>query len=603
MRILTRLKLGTATAATAAATLALLFVCAIPSVTPAQQLGAAPTPAAEITRLGELMYRDGLLPSGEPMKAMIRGDVEVDGTSFSCVSCHLRSGIGSVEGQILSPPTTGNKLFKSYYQYNPTSPDEQKSKKSMMDNPSAKPLFRPAYDDAALAVAIVDGVNPAGRQLNAVMPRYMLDVRDMAIMTSYLKTLSAEVSPGVTPEEISFATVIAGDVPAAERTEMLAIVQGIINLHNSKAKVKNRYLNYGTSTKAAPFNYPNFTLTTWELKGPPATWRQQLDTYYRQKPVFALLGGLSASDWQPMHEFSEQNKIPCLLPITDLPVISATDWYTLYFNKGAYQEGETAARHLLLADRPAPAAPVVQVIEDSPVSRAAAAGFSDVWKEKGQTPLVTVALAAGEKITTARLQELVSREKPAAILLWTASGTLQALDGFARNSTPAVTFYVATALLKGDIFSLSENVRGVTNIIWPYRIDEGVAPFHVNARGWLKKQQVPTGQSRISTRLYALAKVLLEPFQVVKRDFNPAGRGSGLVIMEEQSEMMMHVKRNYFRDYLLDVIGMMADTDSLDYERISFGPGQRYVSKGCYITRLSPGPQPRLLKQSDWVIH
>ena len=602
MLILPRLKFGTAQLLAALATLSLLSVCAIPSTTFGQQ-EVPPAPTAETIRLGEQMYRDGLLPSGEPMKAMIRGDVEVNGTSFSCVSCHLRSGIGSVEGQILSPPTTGNKLYKPYYQYNPPPPDEQKSRKSMMDSPSAKPLYRSAYDDALLAAAIVDGVNPSGRPLNAVMPRYMLDVRDMAIMISYLKSLSAEVSPGVTPEEIHFATVIAGDVPEAERTELLAILQGIINLHNSKAKIKNRYLNYGTTTKAAPFNYPRFTLATWELKGPPATWRLQLETYYRQKPVFALLGGLSSSDWQPMHEFSEQNKIPCLLPMTDLPVVSATDWYTLYFNKGAYQEGEAAAHHLLLTERPSQSAPVVQIIEDSPVGRAASAGFTEIWKEKGNAPLVTVMLAAGEKISAARLQELSVREKPAAILLWTASGTLQALDAFAGSSAPTVPFYVASALLKGDIFSIPEKIRGVTNITWPYRIEEGAAPFHVNARAWLKKQQIPAGPGRISTRSYALTKVLLEPFQVVKRDFNPAGRGNGLVIMEEQSEMMMHVKRNYFRDYLLDVIGMMADTDSLDYERISFGPGQRYVSKGCYITRLSPGPQPRLLKQSGWVIH
>jgi hypothetical protein len=73
--------------------------------------------------------------------------------------------------------------------------------------------------------------------------------------------------------------------------------------------------------------------------------------------------------------------------------------------------------------------------------------------------------------------------------------------------------------------------------------------------------------------------------------------------MEEQSEMMMHVKRNYYRDYLFDVVGMMADSGSLDFERISFGPDQRYLSKGCYIVQLSPGPKPELIKRSDWVIY
>lgn len=560
-------------------------------------------PSEEIVRSGERMYRDGLLPSGEPMKALIRGDVEVDGRSFSCVSCHLRSGIGSVEGQILSPPTNGKKLYQPYYQYNPLPPDEQKSGKSMMNNPAAKPLFRPAYDDQTVAAAIIDGVNPTGRQLNAVMPRYLINEPDMAILIAYLKTLSAEPSPGVSRQEIRFATVIAGDVPAAEKTEMLATLRAIINEHNNKARIKDRYLNYGTTMKAAPFNYPKFTLATWELKGAESTWRQQLETYYSQAPVFALLGGLSSSDWQKIHEFSEQNRIPSLLPLTDLPTVSSNDWYTLYFNKGAYQEGETAARHLRLTTELTAGKPVVQIIENAPSARAAAAGFHAAWKEGGNSLPFTVSLAEGEKITGARLRELSAQTKPAAILLWTSAGTMPALEALAALGTEHVPVYVATALLKEDIFLIPEKARSFTNITWPYRIDGEEERFRINARSWLQRQKVPTGKSRISTRLYSLAKVLLEPFQVVKRDFNPAGRGNGLVIMEEQSEMMLHVKRNYYRDYLLDVIGMMADGNSLDYERISFGPGQRYISKGCYITRLSPGSRPHLVKMSDWVIH
>src|SRR5512139_3881610 len=60
---------------------------------------------AEIFSLGERMYRDGILPSGKVMDAYIHGDVEVDSTAFSCASCHLRAGLGSVEGGVVTPPT------------------------------------------------------------------------------------------------------------------------------------------------------------------------------------------------------------------------------------------------------------------------------------------------------------------------------------------------------------------------------------------------------------------------------------------------------------------------------------------------------------------
>lgn len=580
-----------------------LFLILLPLVSRAEPAESVSMPREEVMRAGERIYRDGMLPSGEEMQAVIRGDVFVPGSSFSCVSCHLRSGIGSIEGQILTPPTTGLKLYKPYYQYNPVIPDPTQPRKSMMDNPLPPPLFRPAYTDTTLARVISDGFNPAGRELDPVMPRYLLANQDMAILIAYLKELSAAHSPGVSKEEIRFATVIAGDVPAKESAEMLSILDALIKEHNRKAKRKNRYVNYGTHTKAAAFNYPDFVLSKWELTGSPSTWRTQLEEHYRRDPVFALLGGLSATDWQPIHTFSEENKIPCLLPLTDLPVISDTDWYTLYLSKGAYLEGEVAAFYLGRNSEFPAESKVLQVVEDSPRARAVAAGFQDAWKEQGLSAPLTLELAPGEQISVARVRSILSAEKPDAVMLWTSAGTAAALAAFDGKVKQPRRIHLSATLLHSFFKEIPEQVRPFTYISYPYRLGEGGDLFHLNSRVWLQKRSVPLSSSRISTRLLSLGKVLLEPFQVVKRDFNPAGRGNGQVIMEEQSEMMLHVRRNYYRDYLLDVIGMMADSNSLDYERLSFGPGQRYLSKGCYIVQLSKGAKPELIKMSDWVIY
>ena len=53
-----------------------------------------------------------------------------------------------------------------------------------------------------------------------------------------------------------------------------------------------------------------FTLTHWILKGAPETWRAQLEDYYQNEPVFALLGGISAGDWAPVHHFCEDKHLP-----------------------------------------------------------------------------------------------------------------------------------------------------------------------------------------------------------------------------------------------------------------------------------------------------
>jgi Na+-transporting methylmalonyl-CoA/oxaloacetate decarboxylase gamma subunit len=585
--------------------LTLFLVSASVPARAAEQSGSAPPASAEVMRWGEIMYRDGLLPSGEPMPAVINGDVKVPGNAFSCVSCHLRSGIGSVEGQVLSPPTNGKKLYKQYYQYDPIPQDYSKIKKTMWEGRGpVKPLSRPAYTDETLAAALRGGINPVGRPLKSAMPRYLLEDRDMAILIAYLKTLSDEISPGVDKQykRIRFATVIAGDVPAEDRTEMLAAVNAIIDHHNKNAKLRNRRQDLGTVIKDADFNYPMFTLSRWELHGPESTWRAQLDQYYRKEPVFALLGGISATGWQPIHEFSEHHKIPCLLPITDLPVISDTDWYTLYFNKGTYQEGDTTARYLALNSEPAADGSLLQIVEDSARARAAAAGFLDAWKYLGRTAPETLYLPAGQQISGDMLKSLSAKKHPGAIVLWTGSGTVSALETLAAGTEHSKMVFASSSLLQKDLWALPESVRGFTYISYPYRLDPGKDKYTVDSKSWLEKRKVPISDKRISTRLFSLSNVLLEPFLVVKRDFNPNGLGDGLVIMENQFETLMHVKRNYYRDYLYDVIGMFADKVSIDYERLSFGPGQRYASKGCYIVQLSSGTKPELIKKSDWVI-
>ena len=75
------------------------------------------------------------------------------------------------------------------------------------------------------------------------------------------------------------------------------------------------------------------------------------------------------------------------------------------------------------------------------------------------------------------------------------------------------------------------------------------------------------------------------------------------MLQQAISQGLNLINDNLYRDHLLDVMSMQMDVVVRDYERLSFGPGQRYASKGCYIIQLGPGEVPELIQKSDWVIY
>jgi len=413
-----------------------------------------------------------------------------------------------------------------------------------------------------------------------VMPRYPLDKRDMAILIAYLKSLSAVPSPGVTETTIRFATVVTEEVSGAERDAMLGPLERYLRSFNARAlreagKRKGPAGEGGVSRIAADPDLRQMSLARWELKGSPETWRGQLEEYYRKEPVFALLGGITTKEWRPIHEFSEDHAVPCLFPVTDLPFVS-NGWYTLYFSKGYYQEGETAARHLAREEDPDPGRTVVQVYPDTPEGNAFASGFRDAWSESGRGPLVDKAFPAGTKATREVLEQATGNERPAALVLWMGAEALMPLDAVAGKDGGISTIYLSATLLKEGLLTVPETLRDRTFITYPYGLPGSATGMMAPPPGG-KKPPPEITDRKIAGKVASLSSVLTEVF--------------------------MAWRSNFHRDYMFDIIDGSMLMVSSPYERISFGPGQRYASKGCYIVQLSKGATPELVKKSDWVVH
>ncbi len=544
-------------------------------------------PSAEALRLGERMYRQGVLPDGEPIQAMVAADVPVDGRMFTCVNCHQRSGLGSVEGPVITWPTNGKELFVPRRRTGAWNAAAETQGPGATERWSLPPQYqaadaRPAYTDETLARLLREGVDPAGRTLNRAMPRYRIGGRDMAVLTHYLKNLSGEADPGADENSIRFATVVTEGVPEADQQAMLAVLQAHIDAHNTQTRPHLRRARAGPFYKTEKYGaYRKFELDVWRLSGPRDSWRAQLDAYYQAKPVFALLGGIATGSWAPIHAFCEDGEIPCIFPITDQPVVSDSDWYTLYFSRGFYQGGEAAAGYLRTALDAGRDARIVQVYRAGSDGAVLAQGFRDSRKKFGQAAATQRVLGADEPVTDELWREIFAAERPAAVLLWLEAADLAAATGWmaAQESLQPMPLFVSWRLLAGDTSSIPDRLRDSVYLTYPRDLPADNARKLSVVQRWLKTRKIPVTNLDIQAQMYFLGWML------------PGA--------------ISHMRSEFFRDYFLEGFDMMRDQDYAIavFPRLTFGPGQRYAAKGCYIVQLGTGPEAELIRKSEWVIH
>lgn len=518
----------------------------------------------------ERMYLEGVLPSGEPMRANRQGTPQAPGTAFSCAGCHLRAGLGQWDGSILIPPINAANLFKPSYRYNPNLGEEERKDlpPQMRDT-----LRRPAYTELSLKAAIREGVDPAGRPLSEVMPCYQLDDHEADLLVGYLKELSRDFSPGADDTTLRFATVVTEGVSRQDRSAFLTTLEHQVRIHN------NLWPNYhGGSYRTLAMRetalaFRKWSLAVWELRGAAGTWRDQLEGLARQGPVFALLGGISYGDWLPVHEFAESHGIPCILPITDFPVTSGAGGRTLYFSGGFHLEGEAAAAHLAGDSR---GKPVLMIHQDSHEGRALAAGFREAWKERGRPAVREVPPLPAGPLNRAFLAHLLRQHRNATLVLWTGPESFPALAACASGPGLPAKVIMSATYLRDEVWNLPQNARRSLLLTYPYRLEQPVS-----AMGGPKPKA---------------------PVSLVTVDNDRRVRTRAFTVMQVVNEGVRRMGRDFYRDHFLDGIGLMEDKTDSDYPLLIFNPGQRFLAAGCYLVRLPQGPLHGFVRETGWAI-
>lgn len=571
--------------------LAACFLAALISLPALASPQEASTADDELLVIGRRIYREGVLPSGEPLRGLGEANVTLTGVEAACATCHRRSGYGSSEGPIEVRAITGPALFGDRVapiapgspavpvavadELGLTAAEVARNRARLLRDARAAQFFgtrqRPAYDDASLVHALQEGIDVTGSRMKASMPRYALDPASQVALTAYLRTLSAQVSPGVTDDRVHFATVIQPGSDPAQRRAMLDVFQTFIQDRNLGLRAQAQREQGGV--KRLGRKYRDWVLHVWDLTGSSDTWPRQLEAYYQAQPVFALLGGLGNANWRPIHEFSERFEVPCILPQTELPVLAKGDFYTVYLSRGVTLEAQALVKYLLNAGE---RGPVLQVFRQGEANVVGAGAFSEAWT--AATGAAPMDIPLEEDPDEAFWQRLSQQANGATLVLWLSNPDLELAQALTAAGSRVKAIYIFSSLLTTPRKGLTADATGQVRLVYPQD-----PPMLRDARvavvkRWLRNNGIAPGDEKVQMNAYLAATV------------------TGMLVT--------HGKDTYSREFLLERMEHRLGTalEPSIYPHLSLGPGQRFASKGSYIVAVGGANDQDLTPVSEWIV-
>ncbi|ESS66724.1 hypothetical protein MGMO_177c00150 [Methyloglobulus morosus KoM1] len=533
------------------------------------------------SKIGEQIYTLGITSSGDPLEGRTEGDIEFTDAHFNCAQCHRHSGYGSSEGGNFVMPITSSSLF------NPRSYSRTDLFKKLFTESQSKQFWarmrsayqRPAYTDVSLAAAIREGIDPSGRKLSPLMPRYKMNDTDMAGLVSYLKKLSSQNDPGVDEHSLYFATVVSKDANVDDKNAMLSTITKFFEWLNLATKGNLDHPNYSMNYRSDFLkSFRNWEHNTWELSENPDEWPKELAAYYEKKPVFALVGGMVKGDWTPIHKFCEKNRIPCLFPITDLPANEQASHYSIYFNEGLRLEAKTIAQYLSKDDVLTEPRSIVQFYSDEAQGEIPAKVLEQGLGAKKGIVTGSIRLTNLENFRQELSNYLQKYPQTDTIVVW--PGTLDdvIMTELESQTGSIKRVFLPSALVPSNLDKFSEDLIQKLYFSYPYDLPSVYHPHAFRARAWMDTRKIPWINPRIQLNTYY-----------------------ALYLLEYGVE---HVVEHFSRDYLIEFLEHEAEASINPgvFPRLSLGPEQRFASKGAYIVQLESSGEQLIKPVSSWIV-
>lgn len=523
---------------------------------------------------GRDLYQFGTLASGEPVLAQGFADTEIAGETAACVQCHRRSGFGSYEGGFYVPPVTQPYLFGGRQ----ISRDDRfralfmQAQTAEFRHQVRRIRDRPAYTLELLGKVLRDGVDPNGRTLEHLMPRYSLSDTDLNNLYAYLQTLSAEVSPGVSEPYVDLATIVHEDVDPARVEAMIGTMESFVDWFNTRTRGDLRLAGHSVYGSSLYTKYARlYRLHVWELSGPPETWRAQLEEYLREQPVFAMIGGQVDGSWAGISRFAEQNQIPTLFPITDLPgELGPLGGYTLYFNRGWYLEADLMLNWLRQEDT----MDVWQVVDQGSHGDEVAAYLQQQAGELDSR--FSIQSFDATRMPDMRQCNEPSRGDNTALVVWTRDPDVESIEAWRRCAGAGVIVLPAIVSSHSGLRTLEREAE--LRFSYPFALQNEFYPERHRARAWMNTRGLDYDAVDVQFKAYYAMSMFRDSFR--------------------------HLLDHYHRDYLVEVFEhqIQGSPNPGLFPEMELSPRQRYTSRSGYIVALAPEHRGGLEPVTDRVV-
>jgi mono/diheme cytochrome c family protein len=516
-------------------------------------LGWAQTHGAALNdaQWGERIYKSGLLADSSPLRGVRSDGVRVAGEQAACIQCHRASGLGGAEGNQLIPPIVGSILRAPGLR-----PLARRGRSNANITRSEHASYtRAAYDTQSFSEAMVAGLHPSGTSLGYLMPRYTMDARSLAQLWAYLDTLSVGQAIGVDDKALHLATIVTADAPTAERDATLAIISSCIAERSPRPM--------GQTSNALPWKHH-----IWQLGANPVLWPQELAQHQRKQPVFAVVSGASGGSWTPIHQFCEDQKLPCILPNTASVDDTKASHWSFYFSRGTSLEAAVLAQQLVDTAPPSGWQRIVQRTDGSEAAQLAAKALAKQLRALG----ISAQLTQRKLDLQADLTLGSTMTEQDALVLWINPGALSLFTNAA--AAPRAGRVIFSGELGGlDDAPLAQAWRERAWMLYPYEhADRRNGRILLNTGHWMSRQglMLEPRLSRLQGNTYSACEVTVRALQTMRT--------------------------RYSQEFFVELLEA-ADEAAIAtaYPRFTLGPGQRYGSKSASIMQYTAPRYTRLM--------